>query len=68
MSHAQEFWQETDRYHDLAEMYEEHIEYDPMAYDYVTSDRMCLCLEYQNRCSFPLNGKVTRIRYRGPRI
>jgi hypothetical protein len=67
-SRAATFWRETERYHDLAQMFEENIEYDRRAYDYVTSRRMCPCLEYCNRCSFPLEGKVVRIDYRGPNI
>lgn len=67
-SSATQFWTERDEYHDLAEMYERNIDYDRRAYDFVTSRRMCPCLEYCNRCSFPLEGKVVRIEYRGPNI
>jgi hypothetical protein len=68
MSFDGQFWLELDRYHDLARTYERNIEYDRRAYDYVTSRRMCPCLEYVNRCSFPLDGKVVRIDYCGPNI
>lgn len=68
MSRKTTFWQETERYHDLAQTFEENIEYDRQAYDEVTSRRMCPCLDYCNRCSFPLEGKVVRIDYRGPNI
>lgn len=68
MVHAARFWSELDRYHDLAERFERNIEYDRRAYDYVTSRRMCSCLDYCNRCSFPLDGKVVRIEYRGPKV
>jgi hypothetical protein len=66
MSAASEFWAESDRYHDLAQQFEEHVVYDRRPYDYVTSRRMCPCLSYVNRCGFPLNGKVVRIEYDGP--
>lgn len=63
------FWTEADdRHQEIAQKFYENIEYDPVAYDYVTSRRMCPCLEYCNRCSFPLDGKVERIRYKGPRV
>lgn len=66
---ATQFWTDGDKeYQRLAQKFEEHIERDPAAYDYVTSNRMCPCLEYCNKCSFPLNGKVERIRYRGPPV
>lgn len=68
MSREAEFWREMDRYHDLAEQFERNIEYDQAAYDYVTSRRMCPCLDYCNRCGHPLNGKVVRIQYRGPNV
>lgn len=67
-ANARTFWQEMDRYHDLAETFERNIDYDRRAYDYVTSRRMCPCLDYGSRCSFPLNGKVVRIDYRGPDV
>lgn len=66
--YAHEFWIGGHKYEELARLFERNIEYDQTAYDYVTSRRMCPCLEYCNECSFPLEGKVTRIRYRGPDI
>lgn len=69
MSREAEFWREaSEEKKRLAEMFEKNIEYDREAYDYVTSRGMCPCLEYCNRCSFPLNGKVVRISYGGPAI
>lgn len=63
------FWTEADeRHQQIAKTFYEHIEHDQNAYDYVTSERMCPCLDYCNKCSFPLNGKVERIRYTGPRV
>jgi hypothetical protein len=70
-SHEHRFWayqNETSKYEELAEQYEKNIERDWRAYDYVTSRSMCPCLEYCNRCSFPLEGKVVRIKYRGENI
>lgn len=69
MSHAAQFWREaSEQKKELAETFERNIEYDRQAYDYVTSRRMCPCLEYCNRCSFPLEGKVVRISYEGPAV
>jgi hypothetical protein len=68
MSREARFWRETDRYHDLAETFERHIERDWSPYEYVTSRRMCSCLDYVDRCSHPFNGKVVRIEYRGPNV
>lgn len=63
------FWLEADERHkQIAKTFYENIEYDWEAYDYVTSRRMCPCLDYGDTCSFPLNGAVKRIRYRGPRV
>lgn len=63
------FWSDAnERHREIARTFYENIEYDWEAYDYVTSRRMCPCLEYCNRCSFPLEGKVERIKYRGPRV
>lgn len=63
---AAEFWRRTERYHELAE----HIEKNIVVTEpkYVTSRRMCPCLEYTPRCPFPLNGKVEYYEYRGPKI
>lgn len=66
--YTHEFWTTEHKYEDLAKMFEQNIEHDRCAYDYVTSRRMCPCLEYVNRCGFPLEGKVERIEYRGPAI
>lgn len=66
---AQSFWTDGDEEHQrIARKFYEGIEIDWTPYDYVTSRRMCPCLEYCNRCSFPLEGKVERIEYRGPPV
>lgn len=63
---AGEFWTNGDDEHQqIARRFEEGIEINWNAYDYVTSKRMCPCLDYCRKCSFPLNGKVERIEYRG---
>lgn len=61
-----EFWMNTEKYHDLAKMYERNVEV--IHPDSVTSRRMCPCLEYTHWCPFPLEGKVEYYEYRGPRI
>jgi len=66
MSYAAEFWRNREQYHDLAKHFEEHIEV--VHPEYVTSRRMCPCLEYTHRCAFPLNGKVEYYEYRGEAI
>jgi hypothetical protein len=68
MSREGRFWREKTEYHDLAELFDRNIERDWEAYDYVTSRRMCSCLDYVNKCSFPLEGKVVRIEYQGPKL
>lgn len=67
---ARQFWTENgnDEHQEIARRYYEYIERDWNAYDYVTSERMCPCLEYCSKCSFPLNGKVERIEYTGPPV
>lgn len=66
---GEKFWIEADDEHqEIAQKFYENIEVDWEAYDYVTSRSMCPCLEYCNRCSFPLEGKVVRIEYNGPRV
>jgi len=63
------FWTNGDEEHQrLVRKFYEYVERDPAAYDYVTSRRMCPCLEVCNKCSFPLEGKVERIDYRGPPV
>jgi len=63
------FWTEADDTHQqIAKAFYQNIERDWRPYDSVTSRRMCPCLDYTNECSFPLNGKVERISYEGPRI
>jgi len=63
------FWTSADeRHQEIAKAFYENIEYDRTAYDYVTSRSMCPCLEYCSKCSFPLEGKVERIRYNGPPV
>lgn len=60
------FWTDGDEEkQELVRTFYEGIERDWTAYDYVTSRRMCPCLDVANSCSFPLNGKVVRIEYRG---
>jgi hypothetical protein len=63
------FWTDgKDEHQEIAKTFYQNIEYRYDAYDYVTSRRMCPCLDYKNTCSFPLNGKVERIEYRGPPV
>jgi len=57
------FWSETERYHDLAESYEKHIQrYHP---ERVTSRRMCPCLKYTHWCG-RAGTSVTYYRHDGP--
>lgn len=63
VTHATKFWQDCDRYHDLAEEYERNIEeYHPGS---VTSQRMCVCLDYCSYCGWAAS-KVTYYRHNGP--
>lgn len=65
ISHTSEFWQSTERHHDLAETYDRNIERThPGA---VTSKGMCVCLDYTHWCSWAAT-KVTYYRYNGPRV
>lgn len=61
-----EFWMNTEKYHDLAKMYEQNIEV--LHADTVTSRRMCPCLDYVNWCGHPLNGKAEYYEYRGESV
>lgn len=57
MSHAAEFWRETERYHDLAQSFEENIAITHPPY--VTG--MCWC---SYRCQWPAS-TVNYYEYRG---
>lgn len=57
-----------EKYKDLVRTYYEGVTVTDNAYDSVTSRRMCPCLEHSHRCSFPLNGKVTRYYYDGENV
>lgn len=64
-----EFWMSaSEAKQELARKFEEGIERDLVAYDHVTSRRMCPCLDVCSACGFPLNGKVERIEYRGESV
>lgn len=67
VNRATEFWLNGDEEHQqIAQTFERGIEVQHP--DWVTSRRMCPCLEYSYRCPFPLEGKVEYIEYNGPSI
>lgn len=69
VNHDHKFWLDGDESkQELARRFYEGIEYDLTPYDHVSSRRMCPCLDICNACSFPLNGKVERIEYRGESV
>lgn len=66
-SMATEFWTNGDEdKQELARKFYENVEY--VYPDRVTSRRMCPCLDYCNKCAFPLEGKAEYVEYRGPPI
>lgn len=62
-SYDAQFWDELDRYHDLAERYERHVEITHP--DYVTSDSITATVEHWSSwCATD----VIYYEYRGPRV
>lgn len=65
MSAANEFWTSGHRYEALAREYEQNIE--RVHPPFVTSQRMCVCLDYCPWCGWAASA-VTYHEYRGPNI
>ena len=65
MDYDSEFWTSDHRYEDLAREYERHIERVHPAF--VTSQRMCVCLNYTSRCGWAATSVIYH-EYRGPKL
>lgn len=59
------FWRENTRYHDLVEHFDRNIE--RVHPPYVTSERMCGCLEYCSWCGWAAS-TVDYYEYRGEAV
>jgi len=61
------FWTDADdRHREIARTFYENIEYKSPAY--VTSRKLCPCLEYTRQCPAPRNGNIEYPTYTGPNI
>jgi hypothetical protein len=66
MSSAEaQFWREQEKYHDLAEQFEQNIERTHPYY--VDSRGMCVCLDLTSYCTWATTS-VDYYEYRGERI